>query len=216
MVATSIPYYQLLKWIFRPLLWNACSFPGGTVVKNPLANAGDTRDAGSIPGLERSPGEGNGNPLQYCCSENSIDRGALWARMHQVTKSQSLQHTRPMSYMKYLNCSVQSAQSKSRAGIINLLREQSFWGLGNSFESLLLYAWFRHWTEWDCIHRQRSCGKQNLWKTKMAQSWVLFSLSCVFLHFVTLISYFPLHLLHVIAFSKAQALWAHFHWRVNA
>ena len=76
MVATNIPYSQLFKWIFRPLLWSACSFPGGAVVKNPFADSGDTRDAGSISGLGRSPGEGNDNPLQYCCLENSIDRGA--------------------------------------------------------------------------------------------------------------------------------------------
>ena len=42
-----------------------CGFPGGTVVKNPPANAGDTRDAGSIPGLGRSPGVENGNPFHY-------------------------------------------------------------------------------------------------------------------------------------------------------
>ena len=46
------------------------------MVKNPLANAGDARDVGSIPGSERSPGEGNGNPLQYSCLENPMDRGA--------------------------------------------------------------------------------------------------------------------------------------------
>ena len=48
-------------------------FPGGLVVKNPPANAGDTD---SIPELKRSPGEGNGNPLQYSCLENPIDRAA--------------------------------------------------------------------------------------------------------------------------------------------
>ena len=52
------------------------------VVKNLLANAGDIRDAGLIPGSGRSSGEGNGNPLQYPCLENSMDRGA-----HGVTKS---------------------------------------------------------------------------------------------------------------------------------
>ena len=51
-------------------------FPGGTMVMNLLANAGDTRDAGLIPGLGRCPGEGNSNPLQYSCMENSMDRGA--------------------------------------------------------------------------------------------------------------------------------------------
>ena len=45
-------------------------FPGDAVLKNPPANAGDTRDVGSIPGLGRSPGVGNGNPLQYSCLEN--------------------------------------------------------------------------------------------------------------------------------------------------
>ena len=51
-------------------------FPGGSVVKNLPVNAGDIRDASSVPGLGRSPGRGNGNPLQYSCLETPIDRGA--------------------------------------------------------------------------------------------------------------------------------------------
>ena len=51
-------------------------FPGGAVVKNPPANAGDTRDTGSIPESGRSPGVENGNPLSYSFLENSMDRGA--------------------------------------------------------------------------------------------------------------------------------------------
>ena len=57
------------------------------VVKNPPANAGDLRDVGSIPRLGRSPGVGNGNPLQYSCLKNPIDRGAWWAMFHRVQKS---------------------------------------------------------------------------------------------------------------------------------
>ena len=57
------------------------------VVKNPLANAGDTRDAHSTPGSGRSPGRGNDNPLQYSSLENSTDRGAWRATIHGVTKS---------------------------------------------------------------------------------------------------------------------------------
>ena len=57
------------------------------MVKNAHANAGDLRDASSIPGLGRSPGEGHGNPLQYSCLENPMDRGAWWATVHEVTKS---------------------------------------------------------------------------------------------------------------------------------
>jgi len=54
------------------------------VVKKPLGNAGEIRDAGSVPGLGRTPGEGHGNPLQYSCLENPMDRGA-----DGVTKSQT-------------------------------------------------------------------------------------------------------------------------------
>ena len=59
------------------------------VVKNLPANAGDIRDAGSIPGLGRSPGEGNGNPLQYSCLENPVDREAWRATVHRVAKSRT-------------------------------------------------------------------------------------------------------------------------------
>ena len=52
------------------------------MVKNSPANAGDIRDSGSIPGLRRPPGGGLGNPLQYSCLENPIDRGARWATVH--------------------------------------------------------------------------------------------------------------------------------------
>ena len=54
------------------------------VLKNPPANAGATGDLGSIPGSGRSPGGGHGNPLQYFCLENSMDRGAWWAKVHGV------------------------------------------------------------------------------------------------------------------------------------
>ena len=52
------------------------------VVKNPPANAGDVREVGWIHGLGRSSGEGNGNPLQYSCLENPMDRAAWWATVH--------------------------------------------------------------------------------------------------------------------------------------
>jgi len=57
------------------------------VVKNLPVNAGDAGDIGSIPGLGRFPGEGNGNPLQYSCLGNPMDRGAWWATVHKVAKS---------------------------------------------------------------------------------------------------------------------------------
>ena len=58
------------------------------VVKNTAANSGDIRDMGSIPGMGRSPGGEYGNPLQYSCLENPMNREAWWATVHGVTKSQ--------------------------------------------------------------------------------------------------------------------------------
>ena len=64
-------------------------FPGSTVVKNPPTSERGTRDMGSISGSGKSPGEGNGNPLQYSCLENPKDRGAWWATVHVIPKSRT-------------------------------------------------------------------------------------------------------------------------------
>ena len=73
-------------------------FPGGSVVKkkkkNPLDNAGDAGDVGSIPGSGRSPGEGNGNPVLYSCQENLMDRAASRATVHKELNSLGLQKVR--------------------------------------------------------------------------------------------------------------------------
>ena len=66
------------------MVWKYLGFPGGSVVKNPPAHAGDS---GSIPQSGTSPGEGNGNPLQYSCLENPRNRGAWRAIVHGVTES---------------------------------------------------------------------------------------------------------------------------------
>ena len=74
--------------------------PRGSDGKESACNAGDL---GSIPGLGRSPGEGNGNPLQYSCMGNAMDKGALWAVVHGFAKSQTwLRHTHTN---KTLTCS---------------------------------------------------------------------------------------------------------------
>ena len=59
------------------------------MIKNLPVNAGDLRDTGSILGSGRPPGEGNGNPLQYSCLENSMDREVWWAIVHSVAKSKT-------------------------------------------------------------------------------------------------------------------------------
>ena len=62
-------------------------FTGGSLVENLPVNAGDLGNVGSTSGLRRSPGEGNGNPLQYSCLENPTDRGAWCATVHGVNRS---------------------------------------------------------------------------------------------------------------------------------
>ena len=75
----KFPFYLGINY----LCWG---FPGGSKVKASASNAGDP---GSIPGLGRSPGGGNGNPLHYSCLENPMDRGAWWAAVHGVIKSRA-------------------------------------------------------------------------------------------------------------------------------
>ena len=70
---------------------NDLGYPGGSGIKNLPANAGDP---GLIPGLERSPGGGHGNPLQYSCLENSMDKGAQWAIVHRVAESDTTEGTK--------------------------------------------------------------------------------------------------------------------------
>ena len=74
---------QYLHWIILIHSLGTWGFPGGTSGKEPPASAGDGRDAGSIPGLGRSPGGGHGKPLQYFCLENPVDRGAWRALVSQ-------------------------------------------------------------------------------------------------------------------------------------
>ena len=76
--------YFLLQHVLSDKVIKWRGFPGGSLVKNLPANAGDT---GSIPGLESFPGEGNGNPLQYSCLGNPMDRGAWRATVYGVAKS---------------------------------------------------------------------------------------------------------------------------------
>ena len=82
----GVPFLGL---IFREVLLCCLGFPGGSVVKNLPASAGAAGDAGSVPGLGRSPGEGNDNPLQCSCLGNPMDRGAWRASVYEVVKSQT-------------------------------------------------------------------------------------------------------------------------------
>ena len=97
------------------------SFPGGSVDKNLPANTGDM---GSIPGLRRSPGEGNGNPLQYSCLKNLMDRGAWQATVHRITKSQT--------WLKWLSKHACMMQPDILCSIYSILL----------YSFLLKYSWF--------------------------------------------------------------------------
>ena len=76
-IHTHTHTYIYMDWASRVVL----------VVKNRPATTGDIRDTGSIPGLGRSPGGGHGDPLQYSCLENPMDREAWWATVHSVVQS---------------------------------------------------------------------------------------------------------------------------------
>ena len=75
--------YNIAEALMSSNLNGLKGFPDGSEVKASARNAGDL---GSIPGLGRSPGEGNGNPLQYSCLKNPMDGGAWWATVHGVAK----------------------------------------------------------------------------------------------------------------------------------
>ena len=102
------------------------------VVKNPHASADDIWEEGSIPGLERFPREGNGNPLQYSCLKKSMDNGTWWATVHGVAKSQT--------WLKQLSI---HAVSCSR------LTNSSFWFIIIfSFFNFTILYWFCHISTW--------------------------------------------------------------------
>ena len=113
-------FYQIQSSLIVRLI-NEWGSPGVSVVKNLPTNAGDSGEASSIPGLGRSPGGGNGNPLQYSCLENPRDRGAWWATVHGVRKSQ-----------KWLSMHAESEQVRFWVGLLGttLLRRHlvaGFW-----------------------------------------------------------------------------------------
>ena len=85
-------------------MWSSWAFQVALLVKSPPANAGDARDWGSIPGSERSPGGGYGNPLQYSCLEKPMDRGAWWATVHGVTKNWTRLKQLGMQHVVLLAC----------------------------------------------------------------------------------------------------------------
>ena len=86
-------------------------FPDGTVVKNPPSSAGDTGETSSIPWPERSPGEGNGNPLQYSCFKHSMNRGVWWATVYRIAKLDTTEHAHTQEKKKLKHTHTQTCAS---------------------------------------------------------------------------------------------------------
>ena len=114
------------------------------VVKDPHANVGDIRDVGSIPGLGRSPGEGNGNPPQYSCLKNPMERGAWQATVHRVAKSWT-----PLNPLS-------TGQKKRHKLWIELFREQCIFCTSESprrkQNSILMVQLWKKESESEVIH----------------------------------------------------------------
>ena len=107
------------------------------VVKNPPANAGDARDMGLIPGSGRPPGGGHGNPFQYSCLENPMHRGAWWATVHGVAKSQ----TRLKWLCTHVGWGEELGGSLAQ-GMPNSVLKRS-WGLPGSLPQTSSLRWLR-------------------------------------------------------------------------
>ena len=104
----SCIYYHFCELHFKHKLCLFYGFPGGTMVKNLPANAEGT---GSFPGSERSPGEGNGNPLQYSCLGNPVVRGAWWTAVHWIKESYMTEHSHmPLFTWIFLWCCAQGCK----------------------------------------------------------------------------------------------------------
>ena len=89
------------------------------VVKNQPASTGNLRNTGSIPGSERFPGGGHGNPLQYSCLENPMDRGGWWATVHRVAKSQT--QMKPLSMHAFTDINSRDSNAKDQHNDNNFL-----------------------------------------------------------------------------------------------
>ena len=95
-------FHKVLFFFLAPCHY-VLGFPGGSVVKNLLANAGDIGDSVSIPGLGRSPGGGNGNSLQHSCPGNPRDRGTWWDTVHGLAKVSDVTEHARMHYVLKLH-----------------------------------------------------------------------------------------------------------------
>ena len=95
-------------------------FLGGSVVKNPPANAGDIRDDGSIPGLGRSPRRRHGNPLQYSCLESLMNRGTWWATVHWVAEFDRTEVTYHACMQGWVYCPIQTGMALAQVQVLNL------------------------------------------------------------------------------------------------
>ena len=122
MVVLKSLLYTVLENPIKTYFYCNMRLPKWRMVKNPLASAGDT---GLISGLGRSPGRGNGNPLQYSCLENPKDRGAWWASIHEISKSWtwlSTLYCAPFIRLHSIAISLRSLQGQP-----NSYKQQSFY-----------------------------------------------------------------------------------------
>ena len=129
------------------------AFPGGSALKSSPADAGEAGDASSVPGWRRPPGEGSGNPLQYSCLENSMDRRACWDIVYGVTKESTRLRKWAHTQSKWINLSVTFLNSRHPLKVCLLvfsISPQPFWhqGLVSRKTDFPHYRWVEMVSGW--------------------------------------------------------------------
>ena len=124
----------------QPSLWSNSQV--ATVVKNPPTNAGNVRKSGSIPGLEKYPGVGNGNPLHYSCLENPMDRGAWQPTVHRCTKSWTLLKQLSMHACSYPHMTTKKKHSFDYMHLCHKVMSLRFKTLSRFVRAFL--SWSKH------------------------------------------------------------------------
>ena len=196
-LSQSIHNLVLCVLLFKDILFNKyCWVIGASqedlVVENLAFSSGDIRNVGSVPGSGRYSGGGNGNPLQYLCLENSMDRGAWWATIPGVTKSRTLLKQLSSHAHTLSHCLWTHTNSNTNLNWVNLISQASFfirhfmafcaWDTKQHFGIVLGGIFNRETTSWKPSNAKNMAQNWlqkgpvlRVWNKKQSATWLDFS-----------------------------------------